>query len=261
MKDRLRGAIARVLGASLTFALASCTSTTSSHSLPDAGANAQPAKSFIVEGDSIAGAERPVLEAGGSVVSRLGIIDAVEANLTEAERARVLASSGIRQVSPNATVSTQAAAANVRDNFEFSGFSNDDGSHRWYGSWVEAGDNRSPYNGKISVGWLDRGGKRLVLSGSGASLSRKVATPTTSTVQLKFKALRAGFEAGEYVAIQASANGTTFTEVGRISGAGTDAGFVDKTFDISAYRGRNTTIRFVPSMSGQYGDDCRLVDH
>src|SRR5688572_4351805 len=152
MKDLLRGAIARVLGASLAIALASCTSTTTSHPSPAAGeasAIAAPAKSYIVEGDSVARAERAVLEAGGSVVSHLGIIDAVEANLTEAERARVLASSGIRQVSPNATVSTQAASASVRDNFEFSGFANDDGSHRWYGPWVEAGDNNSPYNGKI----------------------------------------------------------------------------------------------------------------
>ena len=195
-----------------------------------------------------------------SVISRLGVIDAVEAKLTDSQHASVLATQGIKQITPNAIVTTQAAA-NVRDNFETGSFANNDGTHRWYGDWVEQNDNNSPYNGKVSIGWNDRGGNRLILSGNGA-IYRRAATPSSSpTVTLKFKYSRASLEAGEYVSVQASGNGgATWTEVGRISGAGNDTGFTAESYNITAYRGRNTAIRFVGSMSEAFPDDYVDID-
>ena len=52
--------------------------------------------------------------------------------------------------------------------------------------------------------------------------------------------------AGDYVSVQASGNGgATWTEVGRISGPANDSHFVTKSYNITAYSGRNTAIRFV----------------
>ena len=93
-------------------------------------ADAAAVRSYIVEGASGEGAASAVEAAGGQVVSTLGVIDAVEATLTDAQLARVRGTSGIKQVTDNATVTTQAAAF-VRDNFETGSFANNDGTHRW----------------------------------------------------------------------------------------------------------------------------------
>ena len=74
----------------------------------------------------------------------------------------MLAATGIKQITPNAQVTTQAAA-NVRDNFENGSFANNDGTHRWYGDWVEQNDDNNPHGGKVTIGWNDRGGKRLIV--------------------------------------------------------------------------------------------------
>ena len=216
--------------------------------------------SYIVEADSTDNAARAVKAAGGQVVSRLGVIDAVEASLTSSQHQAVLAIQGVKQITPNSPVTTLAAAS-VRDNFEIGSFANNNGSHRWFGDWVEQNDNNSPYNGKVSIGWLERGGNRLIIGSNGA-IYRRAATPSNaSSVTLKLNYLRASLEAGEYVAVQASANGgTTWTEVGRISGAGNDTGFTAKSFNITAYRGRNTAIRFVSSMSEAFPGDYVDLD-
>src|SRR5919109_3119647 len=205
-----------------------------------AGESQAEVRSYIVEARSSGDAAAAVRDAGGKVISPLGIIDAVEALLTEEQRVRVLHTAGVRKITPNVTVTTQAAAY-VRDRFETGSFANNDGSHRWYGDWVEQNDNASPYHGKVTIGWDERGGKRMIVGHDGA-IHRRAATPSSSaTVTLKLKYLRSGLEAGEYLAVQASGNGgATWTEVGRISGAGTDAGFVSKSYNITAFRGRDT---------------------
>ena len=61
--------------------------------------------------------------------------------------------------------------------------------------------------------------------------------------------------------MQASGNGgVTWTEVGRISGAGNDYGFTSQSYNITAYRGRNTAIRFVASMSAAFPGDYVDID-
>ena len=72
----------RVLGVAVLGFLAAC-SIPPSHSSLTAGAP-EPAQSYIVEGQSTDSAADAVKEAGGRVTSRLGVIDAVEADLTDA---------------------------------------------------------------------------------------------------------------------------------------------------------------------------------
>jgi subtilisin family serine protease len=250
----------RVLGAVILATLVSCSAATSS--TPDAGvaAAAGPTHSYIVEADSTEIAAQAVIAAGGTVTSRLGVIDAVEAELTDAAHARVLKAQGVKQITTNTLVTTQAAAS-VRDNFETSLFSNNDGSHRWWGDWVEQNDNNSPFDGEISIGWNDRGGKRLILSGY-ASIYRRTATPSNApSVTFKFKSLRAGLEAGEYVAVQASGNGgASWTEIGRLAGPANDTNFASQSYNITAFRGRDTAVRFVSSMNGGFANDNVDID-
>jgi subtilisin family serine protease len=256
---------ATVLSAAAVLAVVSSCSTATPVKPETAVVAARPAEqntaqSYIVEATSTDVAAQAVRTAGGQVVSRLGVIDAVEARLTDSQHARVKGMPGVKQITVNAVVMTQAAA-NVRDNFETGSFANNDGSHRWWGDWVEQNDNNTPYNGKISIGWLDRGGNRLIIGSNGA-LWRKAATPSNAgTVTLKLNYARFGFKASDYLAVQASANGgTTWTEVGRISGAGTDGSFVSRSFNITAYRGRNTAIRFAGAMGDAFPNDYVDLD-
>jgi serine protease AprX len=241
--------------------LMSCSSTTSSPPGARVETQESAAQSYIVEGRSAELAAKAVTAAGGEVDSRLEIIDAVEARLTDAQHALVLADTGVKQISSNALVSTQAAA-NVRDNFETDSFANNNGTHRWYGNWIEQADDQNPNGGFIMLGWNDRGGKRLILTGRGSSIYRRAATPgNAAAVTLKFKSLRASLESGEYVSVQASGNGgATWSEVGRLSGPANDILFFNQSYNITAFRGRNTAVRFVPSMSGRYGDDHVDID-
>jgi serine protease AprX len=239
--------------------LVSCSAATSA-TPPARMAASDTVNSYIVEARSTDVAADAVAAAGGQVVSRLNIIDAVEATLTDAQHARVLAAAGIKQITTNTLVTTQAAAS-VRDNFETQSFSNNDGTHRWYGDWMEPGDDGTPWGGNAIVGWQDRGSGRMILQMNG-SIYRRAATPSNSpSVTLKFKSLRYGLEYGEYVSVQASGNGGgTWTEVGRISGPANDTVFQNQSYNITAYRGRNTAIRFVASMNSRFGDDNVDID-
>jgi subtilisin family serine protease len=264
MTNCVREAAVRVLGAAILAVtgvglLASCSAATSSAPQPAVTATGVQ-HSYIVEAQSTETAASAVRAAGGEVTSRLNVIDAVSANLNDAQYAKVLKSAGIKQITTNTTITTQAAAS-VRDNFETGSFANNDGTHRWYGDWVEQNDNNSPYDGKISIGWNDFGGKRLILSGY-ASIYRKAATPSSSpSVTLKFKSLRAGLELGEYVSVQASGNGgLTWLEVGRLWGPANDTAFINQSYNITAFRGRDTAIRFVSSMNAGFASDNVDID-
>jgi len=263
MMASVRKTAARVLGAVTVAMLVSCSAATSSTPVAGSVAVERPANakhSYIVEGATTDSAARAVVAAGGEVISRLGVIDAVEATLTDAEHALVRRAEGIKQVTTNDVVTTLAAAS-VRDSFETSSLANNDGTHRWYGDWVEQSDNNSPYDGRISIGWTDKNGKRLILTGS-SSIYRRAATPSSSAaVTLKFKSLRFGLKAGEYVAIQASGNGgTTWTEMGRLSGPANDSAFVNQSYNLTPFRGRNTAVRFTASMNGTFGVDHVSID-
>ena len=225
MNLTVQKAVARVLGATIvgamTMTLVSCSAATSA-TPPARIAASETVNSYIVEAQSTDAAAAAVAAAGGQVVSRLNIIDAVEARLTDAQHARVLSATGIKQITTNTLVSTQAAAS-VRDNFDTQSFSNNDGTHRWYGDWVEPGDDGTPWGGNAIIGWQDRGSGRMILQMNG-TIYRRAATPSSSpSVTLKFKSLRNGLEYGEYVSVQASGNGgSTWSEVGRISGPAND---------------------------------------
>jgi hypothetical protein len=167
MSVRVIEIAARVLGSVVLAGLISCSAAPSDTPRATVVADAGQSASYIVEADTTDNAARAVKAAGGEVVSRLGVIDAVEASLTSSQHQAVLAIQGVKQVTPNSPVTTLASAS-VRDNFEIGSFANNNGSHRWFGDWVEQNDNNSPYDGKISIGWHERGGNRMIIGGNAA---------------------------------------------------------------------------------------------
>ncbi len=189
-----------LVAAAVMATLSSCSTATSAPAAPVAVSAAKPiestnSQSYIVEATSTDVAAQAVHAAGGQVVSRLGVIDAVEAKLTDSQHARVKGTPGIKQITVNAVVMTQAAAS-VRDNFETDSFANNDGTHRWWGDWTEVNDNNSPYGGKISVGWLrarrqapDPRRRRRHLASRGHALERQ---PGHAEAELRARLPRGG---------------------------------------------------------------------
>src|SRR5262249_18208634 len=51
-----------------------------------------------------------------------------------------------------------------------------------------------------------------------------------------------------------------WSELGRLSGVANDNSFSNASYNITAFRGRDTAIRFVASMSGQFADDNVDID-
>ena len=211
-----------------------------------------PSHSYIVEAESTDQRPRAPWPPPAAKSSRASASSTPSkpSSPTPQHAARARQPRGVKQITPNAPITTQAAAS-VRDNFETGSFANNDGTHRWYGDWVEQNDDNNPYGGKVTIGWNDRGGNRLILSWQRRHLSpRRHALELAAASRSSSSTLRAGLEAGEYVSVQASGNGgATWTEVGRISGPANDTGFINQSYNITAYRGRNTAIRFVASMS------------
>ncbi|HET9862417.1 MAG TPA: hypothetical protein VFP37_03180, partial [Steroidobacteraceae bacterium] len=82
MKLQAKEAAVRLFGAAMWATLLCCPAAMSGTRAEHAAAEA--ARSYIVEARSTDAAAAAVTAAGGEVVSRLDIIDAVEANLTDA---------------------------------------------------------------------------------------------------------------------------------------------------------------------------------
>src|SRR4051812_40047612 len=100
MSSDVREAVVRVLGTAILGGLglamlASCSATASSPPVVRES-SAHQTQSYIVEGRTTDLAAKAVVAAGGEVKSRLNIIDAVEARLTDAQHALVLAAPGIK---------------------------------------------------------------------------------------------------------------------------------------------------------------------
>lgn len=138
----------------------------------------------------------------------------------------------------------------VRELFDVRAYTNNNGSLNWLGDWTEVGDDNDPLAGTIQV------------ANDGDSVPAHVYALFVSTADsiirladlgggytnawLSLQYRRQGPEAGEYVRIDASANGGgSWTEVGRINGPGTDSSYYTSNMNITAYIATNTAIRLI----------------
>jgi subtilisin family serine protease len=235
-----------VIAATL-LALVSCTQS----QMPHRSAGTQPA-SFIVEagqGGTLA-AHRAVEAVGGRVTAELPIIDAVVAQLTQRQRQRLAAQPGIRSLFADAPVELKADRANVRDNFDRVQWNNNDGRHRWATPWIESGDDGSPLTGKVAITLDLLASGRLAFTGASGAVTRSAGLPPGALkASLSFDVRRVSLETGDYVAVEASRDGISWREVGRIKGPANDAALAGATIDVSPYIGAATSIRFVSHLT------------
>jgi serine protease AprX len=207
---------------------------------------------FIVESNrgGAAAARLAVEKVGGRVTTELPIIDAVAAQLTSRQRERLAMQKNVRGVFVDAPVELKSERANVRDNFDNVQWNNNDGRHRWATAWTESGDDGSALTGKVAISLNLLSSGRLTFTGASGAVTRSVGLPPGEIkAALSFDARRVSLESGDYLAIEASKDGISWREIGRVSGPANDSSFSRMTFNVSRYVSAATSVRFVSHLT------------
>ena len=162
----------------------------------------------------------------------------------------------VQAVAPVATTNV------VLDRFGTRSYGNNDGTTNWLANWAES-EGDGPTAGDVQILFDSVRGATFTLRFAGASrtLARAADLSAFDNATLSFVVRRDGLEAGEYVAVEASSGGTggAFTEIGRFSGAATDAAYASFSADISAYVSTSTAVRFI-SPAGMDATDVVWID-
>ncbi|MBI1195741.1 MAG: hypothetical protein GC138_07840 [Gammaproteobacteria bacterium] len=153
-------------------------------------------------------------------------------------------------------------AETFADEFRSRAYNRNDGSQNWADDWQEFGDDGRASEGSVRVVSYDPG---YVLQigvfsrqqrGVQRSLDLSPYSNATSAT-LSFNYRRSGLRRdSDYVAVEISTDGNHWSELGRVSGAGSDSGFQPFSVSIMDYLSANTQIRFISSSS--YNEDYRV---
>ena len=147
-----------------------------------------------------------------------------------------------------------SCTGNVRDEFNQREYSGSNGSINWSTDWLEVGESDGPTSGDEQV--RSDLGHAYVLrvrdnnnGGEGVQREADLSAYTAATLNLDYS--RNSLDnSSDYVTIDVSSNGgSTWTEIDRIEGPGTDGSYLSLSHDISAHIAANTRIRFLSSSS------------
>jgi hypothetical protein len=162
-----------------------------------------------------------------------------------------------------------------RDEFNASSYSGNDGTLTWTGDWIEINESDGPTRGdevvvtdplaspsppsnQLRVRDNDGGGEGVMRE---ADLSDAV----TAALSLQYRRENLG-DAGDYVAVEVSTNGTfgPWTEIARFAGPDNDTAYQPFSQDISAYIDYDFAIRFISSpdlymKAGVWFDDVEIL--
>ena len=187
-----------------------------------------------------------------------GVLDDVRIydELLSAAKIAELAGGGGGGGNPNACDGT------FRDEFNQESYANNDGTLQWATDWLEINEND---------GW-DSGDERVVDNdsdfhlqvrdndGGGEGVQREADLSNSLKAGLTYEYRRDGFDNNrDFVMVQISANGgSSWTELERIIGPGTDSSYVPRSHNISAYIAPNTRVRFLTSANLGSGDELYI---
>jgi len=158
-----------------------------------------------------------------------------------------------------------------RDEFNASSYSGNDGTLTWTGNWQEINESDGATRGdevvtedplasprppslQLRVRDSDGGGEGVVRQ---ANLEGAV----TATLSLLYRRAELD-DAGDYVAVEVSTNGTfgPWTEITRFAGPANESAYLPFSQDISAYIAANFAIRFISSPNLGDRDDVWFDD-
>ena len=143
----------------------------------------------------------------------------------------------------------QAQTNTMLDMCQKAAFTNNNGTTNWSGAWTEIGESNGAAAGYVRMGITDLSGSRMRIAYINRGARRQANLSDCSTAVLSFAYRRAALDGStDYVTINVSSNGgTTWTELGRLKGAATDAAYRSTNYNIKAFASSNTQIRFQSS--------------
>ena len=148
-----------------------------------------------------------------------------------------------------------------RDEFNTEVYSGSDGTQAWATDWLESGEGDGPVAGKVEV-LNDISDFQLQLREKDRGVEREADLSGYTSATLTFDYRREALgNADDYLAVEISSNGgSTWTEIDRLVGPGTDSSYQGASYDISAHIAVDTRIRL--KTSGTNGkNDKYFIDN
>jgi prepilin-type N-terminal cleavage/methylation domain-containing protein len=155
-----------------------------------------------------------------------------------------------------------------RDEFNSSAYSGNDGTLNWSGDWQEINESDGPVRGDevVTTDPLANPSSpsnqlRVRNSSEGVMREADLSGAVTATLSLQYRRENLD-DAGDYVAVEVSTNGTLgpWIEIVRFAGPDNDAAYQPFSQDISAYIDANFAIRFISSLGLSNRDDVWFDD-
>ena len=151
-----------------------------------------------------------------------------------------------------------------RDEFNARSYTNNNGTLSWVTDWLEISESDGPTSGDEQVR-NDESNYQLQVKdndsgGEGVEREADLSGYTSATWSFDYR--RQSLDnSNDYVTAEVSDNGgSSWTEIDRFEGSGTDSNYQSVSYDISAYIAGNTRIRFLSS-SGLGGNDKLFFDN
>ncbi len=195
-------------------------------------------------------AEAAVERLGGVVTRNLSIINGFAAVIPASAVNELAHTSTITWMSLDAVVNHADAPVNYwQEDFTFGSVSTQDptawlnGATWSQGAWTEIGESDGPVAGDVAISSFFSGASEgLRLQGAGRGLQGSADLSNLGSAQLTLAFRRKDLADTDWVSVQASTDGATWSELGRVSGPATDEEMQTATFDLGAYI--NTTLSF-----------------
>ena len=138
-----------------------------------------------------------------------------------------------------------------RDEFKNRSYSGSDGTLSWSTDWLEIAESDGPTGGDEQV-LNDESDYQLQVrdnNGGGEGVEREANLSGYTSATLNFEYRRQSLDnANDYVTAEVSNNGgSSWTEIDRFEGSGTDSSYQSVSYDITSQIASNTRIRFLSS--------------
>ncbi len=144
-----------------------------------------------------------------------------------------------------------SCSAILADDFESGDYTGSTGTVGWTTPWEEFNDTGGSSSGdeRVQTDSLDVVLRVRDNDGGGEGVEREADLSGYNGASLSFAYRRQGLDnSADYVAVEISSNGgSSWTELDRFAGEGTDADYQSTSYNISAYISSNTRIRFITS--------------
>ena len=186
-----------------------------------------------------------ITQLDGRVIHDLPMINAIAAKLPASAVPVLAQNEGVSWVSLDGGVqSSSVINETVRDAFNSTSFSNNDGIVDWAGDWLETGESDGPTSGDLSIY-----NNQLRIRDDRRDIERAVDLSGVDTAVLTFDYRRSSLDrSSDYIDLEISTDGgASWTKLDSFVGPANDSSMRTASYNIIDYTSSHTVIRFATS--------------